>query len=128
MSCSSGCPTQNHKTYGECLRSKNQMVGFCRSAYGADKTKDKLWDRELNLYKEARDAGIQPDGTGMGKIRFAMDQSEKHGMRYGTDFAVAPDGKGGFDAVSHDMVKKVTAEIDRSSDMNTIKDTAKGLI
>jgi len=126
MACSSGCPTQNHRTYGECLRSKRQMVAYCRSAYGADASRQKLWDRELDLYKSARDAGIQPDGTGMDKIRFAMEQSEKHGMRYGTDFNVAPDGKGGFDAVSHKMVEQVTAEIDRSSDMQMIKESARG--
>jgi hypothetical protein len=102
------------------------MVGYCRSAYGADATRQKLWDRELNLYKEARDAGIEPDGTGMSKIQFAMDQSERHGMRYGKDFAVAPDGKGGFDAVSHDTVKAVTAEIDKSADMQLIRETARG--
>jgi hypothetical protein len=102
------------------------MVGYCRSAYGADASRQKLWDRELSLYKEARDAGIQPDGTGISKIKFAMEQSEKHGMRYGTDFDVAPDGKGGFDAVSHATVKAVTAEIDKSGDMQLIRETAKG--
>lgn len=126
MACSSGCPTQDCPSYGACLRRKRQMVGYCRSAYGADASRQKLWDRELDLYKEARDAGIQPDGTGMSKIQFAMDQSERHGMRYGTDFDVAPDGKGGFDAVSHDMVKAVTAEIDKSSDMQLIRETAHG--
>ena len=126
MACSSGCPTQDCPSYGACLRRKRQMVAYCRSAYGADASKEKLWQQELNLYKEARDAGIQPDGTGMGKIKFAMDQSEKHGMRYGTDFAVAPDGKGGFDAVSNKMVEQVTAEIDRSSDMQMIKESARG--
>jgi hypothetical protein len=102
------------------------MVAYCRSAYGADKTRENLWQKELNLYKEARDAGIQPDGTGLDKIRFAMDQSEKHGMRYGTDFNVAPNEKGGLDAVSHEMVAKVTAEIDKSSDMQLIRETAHG--
>lgn len=108
------------------MRAKKQMVGYCRSAYGADKTKQKLWDRELDMYKSARDAGIQPDGTGMGKIRFAMDQSDKHGMKYGTDFAVAPDGKGGYDAVSHRQVAEVTSMIDKSSDMAAIKEMARG--
>jgi len=126
MACSSGCPTQDCPSYGACLRRKRQMVAYCRSAYGADASRQKLWDRELDLYKSARDAGIQPDGTGMDKIRFAMEQSEKHGMRYGTDFNVAPDGKGGFDAVSHKMVEQVTAEIDRSSDMQMIKESARG--
>lgn len=125
MSCSSGCSTKDHKSYGDCMRSKRQMVGFARSAYGADKTKDKLHERELSLYKDLRGQGIQPDGTGMAKLQFAKRMSEEHGMAYGNEFQVAPDGKGGFDAVSKKMVAAVTSEIDRSSDMQVIRETAR---
>lgn len=128
MTCSTGCLTQNHLTYGDCMRSKRQMVGFAASARGADKTRDKLWDRELDLYAAARRQGIEPDGTGMAKIEFALSQSEEHGMAYGRDFRVTPDGKGGYDAVSHATVAAVTAEIDKSHDMQMIRDTAKGII
>ncbi len=128
MACSSGCLTQDHRSYGECMRSKRQMVGFARSAYGADKTKDNLHERELNLYRDLRRQGIQPDGTGMAKLEFAKRMSEENGMAYGRDFQVAPDGKGGYDAVSHDVVAKVTAEIDKSSDMQMIRDSAKGIL
>lgn len=128
MTCSTGCPTQDHKSYGECMRSKKQMVGFARSTYGADKTKDKLHERELTLYKELRSQGIQPDGTGMKKLEFAKRMSEQTGMAYGRDFQAAPNGKGGYDAVSHDTVKKVTEMVDKSTDMQVIRDTAKGII
>jgi len=128
MACSSGCPTQDHKSYGECMRSKRQMVGFARSAYGADKTRDKLHERELTLYRELRAQGIQPDGTGMAKLKFAEKMSAETGMAYGRDFQVAPNGKGGYDAVSNETVKQVTAMVDQSSDMQTIRDTAKGII
>lgn len=124
--CSSGCPTQDHASWGECVRSKRQMIGFASSVNGADKTRDKLWDKELDMYAAARKVGIQPDGTGTKKIQFAMDQSEKHGMRYGTDFNVIPNGKGGYDAVSHAQVKEVTAMVDKSNDMQVIKETARG--
>lgn len=128
MACSSGCPTQDHRSYGECMRSKRQMVGFARSAYGADKTRDKLHERELTLYRELRAQGIQPDGTGMAKLKFAEKMSAETGMAYGRDFQVAPNGKGGYDAVSNETVKQVTAMVDQSSDMQTIRDTAKGII
>ena len=124
MTCSSGCLTQNHKSWGECVRSKRQMVGFARSAYGADKTKDRLHERELTLYRELRSQGIQPDGTGMAKLKFAERMSAENGMAYGRDFQVAPDGKGGYDAVSNEMVKAVTSEIDKSNDMQVIRDAA----
>lgn len=125
MACSSGCPTQNHQSYGECMRSKRQMVGFARSAYGADKTRDKLHERELTLYKELRGQGIQPDGTGMAKLKFAERMSAENGMAYGRDFQVAPNGKGGYDAVSNETVKKVTEMVDKSKDMQLIKETAR---
>lgn len=128
MVCSEGCPTKDHRSYGECMRSKKQMVGFARSAYGADKTRDKLHERELTLYKELRDQGIQPDGTGMAKLEFAKRMSEETGMAYGRDFQAAPNGKGGYDTVSHDTVKKVTEMVDKSNDMQTIRDTAKGIL
>lgn len=102
------------------------MVGYCRSAYGSDKSRQNLWDRELDMYRAARASGIQPDGTGMKKIEFAMQQSEKHGMAYGRDFQVAPDGKGGFDAVSHETVRQVTDMVDKSNDMQVIRETARG--
>ena len=108
------------------MRSKRQMVGFARSAYGADKAKDKLHERELNLYRDLRAQGIQPDGTGMAKLKFAERMSAENGMAYGRDFQVAPDGKGGFDAVSNETVKQVTSMVDKSSDMQVIRETARG--
>lgn len=125
MTCSNGCPTQDHGSYGECMRSKRQMVGFARSAYGADKTRDKLHERELTLYRELRAQGIQPDGTGMAKLKFAERMSAETGMAYGRDFQVAPNGKGGYDSVSNETVAKVTTEVDKSSDMQVIRETAR---
>jgi len=125
MTCSNGCPTQDHGSYGECMRSKRQMVGFARSAYGADKTRDRLHERELTLYRELRAQGIQPDGTGMAKLKFAERMSAETGMAYGRDFQVAPNGKGGYDSVSNETVAKVTAEVDKSSDMQVIRETAR---
>lgn len=128
MACSEGCPTKDHRSYGECMRSKRQMVGFARSAFGADKSRDKLHERELTMYKELRGQGIQPDGTGMAKLEFAKRMSEEQGMAYGRDFQVAPNGQGGYDAVSNETVKKVTEMVDKSKDMQVIRDTAKGIL
>jgi hypothetical protein len=110
------------------MRSKRQMVGFARSAYGADKTKDNLHERELSLYRELRAQGIQPDGTGMAKLKFAERMSTENGMAYGRDFQVAPNSQGGYDAVSNETVKRVTEMVDKSNDMQTIRDSAKGII
>jgi len=101
------------------------MVGFARSAYGSDKTKDNLHERELSLYRELRSQGIQPDGTGMAKLKFAERMSAENGMAYGRDFQVAPNGSGGYDAVSNEAVAKITSEIDKSGDMQLIRETAR---
>ena len=126
MVCSQGCSTKDHTSYGQCMRSKRQMVRFARSAYGADKTKDSLHERELNLYRDLRSQGIQPDGTGMAKLKFAERMSAETGMAYGRDFQVAPNGRGGYDKVSNETVKQVTAMVDKTSDMQVIKETARG--
>ena len=44
----------------------------------------KKWDKELALYRSAREQGIQPDGTSTTKIRKAIDVSEKTGVAYGS--------------------------------------------
>lgn len=126
MTCRTGCATQDHATYGECLRAASLQVGWARSATDVtlDRSYEKRKQRELDLYKSARDAGIQPDGTSTGKIRFALDQSEKSGMAYGRDFRVIPRAdRRGYDAVSHAQVAEVTASLE-ASDHDVIKQAA----
>ena len=43
----------------------------------------KKWDKELALYRSAREQGIQPDGTSTAKIRKAIDISNKTSKAYG---------------------------------------------
>jgi len=62
MACSSGCRTQDHANWGECIRSKNFQVSGLESL-GGDRTKQKQLDKELGLYSEARSAGLQPAST-----------------------------------------------------------------
>lgn len=45
----------------------------------------KKWDRELNMYKEARRQGIQPAGTTEKAVRAALDASDKVGKAYNAD-------------------------------------------
>jgi hypothetical protein len=89
MACTSGCPTQNHASYWECLRSKGVGTYLASPSKGLDGTAQKRWDRELDAYRAARRQGVQPDGTTMTKIEHAMRESDRVGARYGTDFNVA---------------------------------------
>lgn len=71
-----------YESYGAYLRSKSLRVGYCQSAKGLDSTRQKRWDAELNLYKSARDQGIQPAGTKSSQIRKAFDISDRTGRAF----------------------------------------------
>jgi hypothetical protein len=85
MSCRSGCPTQDHASWGDCLRSSNiQMnAGDANGGMVANGWTGKRWDKELELYRSARKQGIQPDGTTTAKVQQALDASDKTGKAYG---------------------------------------------
>jgi hypothetical protein len=61
----------------------------------------------------------------MAKLKFAERMSAETGMAYGRDFQAAPNGRGGYDAVSHETVKQVTDMVDKTQDMQVIKETAR---
>lgn len=82
MPCSSSCKTQDHASWGECVRSKGVNIGPNLMATGAQKK----WDSELENYRKARAQGVQPDGTTQAKIDYAMKKSDEVGAAYGTDF------------------------------------------
>jgi hypothetical protein len=86
-SCSSGCPTQDHKSWGECIRSKDFRVAYCQSASGHDASRQKRWDAELNEYRAAVAQGIEPDSTATRDTRRAVEWSNKTGVAYSEDTA-----------------------------------------
>ncbi len=77
--CSSSCPTKDHATFGECLRSKNLRVGWAASHKGIDRTKEKRWEQGLQEYRDARAAGIQPASTNVRDVRAAVAASDAAG-------------------------------------------------
>lgn len=82
MACATGCPTQDHQTYGECMRSKGVKVAYCASAVGHDYTKQKRWDADLAAYKSAREQGIQPAGTNREAVDRAHRLSDAAGVAW----------------------------------------------
>jgi hypothetical protein len=80
--CTSGCPTQDHKTFGECLRSKNLRVAYCNSAGGQDYTAQKKFDADLAAYKSARAQGIQPATTNRRDVDAAVAVSNQRGQAF----------------------------------------------
>lgn len=76
--CSSSCLTQEHETWGECVRAK----GLRLNPNLSDTSRSKKWDKELQAYRDARSQGIQPAGTTMDKIREADQISQKTGQAF----------------------------------------------
>lgn len=82
MACASSCKTQDHATWGECIRSQGQMIGYCNSANGHDLTAQKKLDSELAFYRQARAEGIQPASTRRAAVETAMAISDKSGVAF----------------------------------------------
>jgi hypothetical protein len=77
--CSSSCPTQDHSSWGACVRAKGLRVGWAASHKGIDRTKEKKWEQGLQEYRDARAAGIQPASTNVRDVRAAVAASEATG-------------------------------------------------
>ena len=79
--CTRGCKTQDHESYGDCLRSKGAAVMGLEST-GNSYSAQKKWDAELDLYRTTRAQGIQPETTRTKDIRKALDASDQTGKAY----------------------------------------------
>lgn len=55
--CRTGCPTQDHATWGECARGMNLQIGDLGRGVTA------YTDRRLQTYADARRQGLQPKST-----------------------------------------------------------------
>ena len=72
--CASSCLTQDHKSWGECVRSKNLSVSpNVNEGYSS---KQRAWDRDLNHYERAVNNGLQPEGTQRHQVDKAIKEAE----------------------------------------------------
>ena len=86
MSCASSCTTQDHKSYGACLRSKHLSVtGLESTSPSFTREREKDWNSELDLYEQARKEGIQPATTQRKDIETAMQISDAFQKPYQAD-------------------------------------------
>jgi hypothetical protein len=75
--CTSGCPTKDHRSYGECLRSKSVATETEVTRQG-DYAFRSNWQTEIKEYRDARRQGIQPASSKLKDIREAVAISQKH--------------------------------------------------
>jgi len=82
MTCSTGCSTGPHATYGECLRAKNMRTAYMQEWKGKDATRQKRADKNLDAYESARRQGIQPKSTRPADVQRAIQISDKMGTAF----------------------------------------------
>lgn len=81
MACSASCPTPGvHETWGECVRAKGLQIANVE----AHKFNQNL-HAELNAYRDARYAGLQPASTQMQDVKKAWKITEATGVPYRAD-------------------------------------------
>ena len=78
MACREGCRTKDHASYAECMRSAGASVVWGKQT----RTKTEI---ELQAYRDARRAGIQPAGTTMDKIDSANRISDQYGAAFNSE-------------------------------------------
>ena len=72
MGCRSGCPTQDHESWGACARESVRFTPF----WSENSKLNHDWHGELDEYKAAREQGIQPASTKRKDIREAVAISQ----------------------------------------------------
>lgn len=73
--CSSGCPTQDHATYGQCMKAKGAVVGVITPNQDYA-NRSRFWT-EIKEYREAKAQGIQPKSSKLEDIRAAVNRSQR---------------------------------------------------
>lgn len=72
MACSSGCKTQDHATYGECMRSKGIQIDRY-ALVGNNQAAEVKKNHTLDRYRQMRESGLQPPGI----LKTDLDNFEK---------------------------------------------------
>ncbi len=71
--CRSGCPTQNHQSWGECFRASGVEFGD-----PTQRKRSRSWDGELAKYKKAREVDkLSPKTTRTKDIDTAYRMADK---------------------------------------------------
>lgn len=72
-----------HESSCDCFGCKARTLKVAYSGIGGgDYTAQKKWDKNLDLYRQARAEGIQPKGTSERAVKAAIKQSDKTGTAF----------------------------------------------
>lgn len=80
LACSSSCRTQDHTSYGDCLRSKSlQVAGVEAHKFNQHRTS------EIREYVRAREAGLQPKSFFRKDVNAAWKVTDRTGVPFRAD-------------------------------------------
>lgn len=82
MACRTGCPTQDHGSWGECARASRIGVAWVQHIKGLTLDREKKHNAELRDYQRARHQGVQPRSTRRSDIDRALKISDEFGKPY----------------------------------------------
>ena len=81
--CRSGCKTQDHESYSDCLQAANFAFAGCfPTRQGWDKSKENKDNKELDSYWSAVKQGIEPRSTRQKDIDAAVKLSNEGGKAF----------------------------------------------
>jgi hypothetical protein len=78
MSCSSGCVTKDHDSFGACLRAKRLQID--RFSLRSDGATERRSNAALNDYAELRKHGSQPASPWPKDVEHAKKEAMKDGV------------------------------------------------
>jgi hypothetical protein len=78
MACSTGCDTRDHRSFGECLRSKNLQID--KHALSHDMRGEARHMRALADYKDLRESGSLPTSPRWDHVETAKREAMKTGV------------------------------------------------
>jgi len=74
--CSASCPTQDHGSWGECVRAKSiaaMWTGGTRPSFG----EVKRFSRENQAFRDAVKDGLKPQAVSFGAVNRAYDAASR---------------------------------------------------
>lgn len=76
MACRTGCPTQDHGSFGECARSANIKTMYLGGT-GPSWTDERRFRKTNESFRKAVSDGLNPTGVNDRAINTAYDQAER---------------------------------------------------
>lgn len=78
MACRTGCPTQDHASWGECASAANIGVASATmQAWAHGPVTQKRWQSDIDYYKSARRQGLSPARSDRATVQRAFEAAEK---------------------------------------------------